>query len=68
MVLNAPPPPNPSNKQDSKEILVIKGGGERHIISQLVSWWYGISYNGGGRTMPGFPLFLGCGTLRMMDG
>lgn len=67
MVLNAPP--NPSNKQDSKEILVIKGGGgERHIISQLVSWWYGISYNGGGRTMPGFPLFLGCGTLRMMDG
>lgn len=26
MVLNAPPP-NPSNKQDSKEILVIKGGG-----------------------------------------
>lgn len=66
MVLNAPHP-NPSNKQDSKEILVIKGGG-RHIISQLVSWWYGISYNGGGRTMPGFPLFLGCGTLRMMDG
>lgn len=27
MVLNAPPP-NPSNKQDSKEILVIKGGGD----------------------------------------
>lgn len=38
MVLNAPP--NPSNKQDSKEILVIKGGGETHYkpAGVLVVW------------------------------
>lgn len=31
----------------------------RHIVSQLVSRWYSISYNGGGRTMPGFPIVPG---------